>query len=125
MTPTPYTKLRPLAGSNHFRELAHLANHEKLRLETHDRVGNRIDHVAYHPAYHEVMGANFRTEVHSLPWMVDEPRGQTARNVLYYMWNQLENGTVSCPNGMTWAIVPLLRSDPDIGDRWAVRSFPS
>ncbi len=107
-----------IVGSARMRELARVANHERPTLRTHDGVGNRIDQVDFHPAYHEVMAATFETETHSLPWTVDEPGGQTARNVLYYLWNQAENGAVGCPNCMTWAIVPLLRSDPEIGNRW-------
>lgn len=107
-----------MTGSTRMRDIARAANAHKPTLRTHDRVGRRIDTVDFHPAYHEVMAAVFGTETHSLPWIVDEPRPQTARNVLYYLWNQVENGVVSCTNGMTWSIVALLRGDPEIGDRW-------
>lgn len=112
------TTVGEMTGSYKYRELARLANTEKPILRTHDRVGNRIDHVDFHPSYHEIAAATYSTEVHSLPWTVNEKRPQTARNVLYYMWNQVENGIVSCGNGMTWSIVPVLQSDPDIGKRW-------
>ncbi len=106
------------AGSRHFRELARLANENKPVLRTHDRIGRRIDFVEFHPAYHELMAETFRSEVHSLAWTTNEKRPQTARTILFYLWNQVENGTVGCANLMSYAIVPLLRSDPQIGDRW-------
>ncbi len=108
-----------LAGSTRYRDMARLANFEKPVLRSFDRVGNRIDHVEFHPAYHQLAAATYGTETHSLPWTNrDKTRPQTARNILYYLWNQVENGIVSCGNGMTWAIVPLLQNDPEVGERW-------
>ena len=37
------------------RELGRLANENPPVLQTHDRFGNRIDEVEFHPAWHELM----------------------------------------------------------------------
>ena len=107
-----------IAGSRHFRELARLANEHKPSLKSHDRFGRRVDFVEFHPAYHELSAATYASEVHSLAWTSRESNPHTARTILFYLWNQLENGIVGCANLMSFAIVPLLQSDPDIGDRW-------
>lgn len=105
------------AGSSRIRELARLANEHTPVLKTHNRIGQRIDFVEYHPAYHELMSAAWKNEVHSLAWTSNEKRPQVARAALSYMFNQAETG-VMCPNVMTYAIVPLLRSDPTVGNQW-------
>lgn len=105
-------------GSQRYREIARVANTVKPVLRTHDRIGQRIDFVEYHPTYHQLMAETYRSEIHSLCWTTNNNRPQTARSVLYYMWNQVEQGVVSCPNGMSYAIVPLLQSDPEVGQKW-------
>ena len=107
-----------ITGSRRMREIAHIANTEMPALRTHDGRGNRIDIVDYHPAYHQLMAETYRTGAHSVCWTTKNPRPQLGRSVLYYLWNQVENGVISCPNGMSFAIAPLLKSDPEVGDRW-------
>ena len=43
------------AGDRHTLELGRLANENPPKLKTHDRFGNRIDEVEFHPAWHELM----------------------------------------------------------------------
>lgn len=106
-----------VTGSARMRDLARLANENTPVLKTHNRIGQRIDFVEYHPAYHELMEAAWKSEVHSLAWTTNEKRPQVARAALSYMWNQTENG-IMCPSTMSYAIVPLLRSDPATGNPW-------
>jgi len=42
-------------GSAKAQQLARVANRNLPELRTHDRFGNRIDVVEFHPAYHELM----------------------------------------------------------------------
>ncbi len=52
-----------------------LANENKPVLRTHDRYGNRIDEVEFHPAWHQLMRMGVEHELHSLPWTSEEPGG--------------------------------------------------
>lgn len=49
------SRVGTLVGSARVRELARLANDHEPTLRSHDRFGQRIDEVDYHPAYHELM----------------------------------------------------------------------
>ena len=95
------------AGDEATQELARLANRNTPELKTHDRFGNRIDWVEFHPAWHELMALAFGSEVHSLAWTAGKPGAHFARGVLSYIWNQIEQG-VGCPLGMTYAAWPGL-----------------
>ncbi len=96
------TSLGALAGDEQVQELARLANEHHPQLRTHDRFGNRIDWVEFHPAWHQLMTLGFRHGVAGLAWTTREASGHFARAVLSYLWNQVENGT-GCPTGMAYA----------------------
>ncbi len=107
-----------LVGSARVQDLARLANRHGPELRTHDRFGNRIDIVEFHPAYHALMGLIYGTEAHSFAWTHDRPGAHVARGVLSYLWNQGENG-ICCPMGMTFASIPALRHDAGLLAEWA------
>ena len=111
------TSLGELAGSERMQLLAAQANRLLPELRTHDRSGNRIDEVEYHPAYHELMQLAFTNGLHSLAWTAAGPGGFVARAALNFLWNQGENGT-SCPVTMTFAGVEVLRASPEIAREW-------
>ena len=94
--------LGALAGDEAVQDAARLANKHAPELKTHDRFGNRIDWVEFHPAWHQLMTLAWRHEVHSLAWTARERRPHYARAVLSYLWNQVEHGT-GCPTGMAYA----------------------
>ena len=103
-------------GSAEVRDLARLANEHLPSLRRYDGVGNRLDVVEHHPAYHELMERSLTSGVHSLAWKEqDRPGAHVARAALSLLWNQAENG-IACPNSMSFSVVPLLRSDPGISD---------
>lgn len=104
-------------GSEHVAQLARLANRHTPELRTHDRYGNRIDQIEFHPSWHELMGLAIGDGMHSLSWTADKPNRHVARGVLSYLWNQGENG-ICCPLGMTYSAVPALRLQPEIGAVW-------
>jgi len=106
-------KTGALIGSARMVELARAANRHVPELKTHDRFGNRIDLVAYHPAWHELMGLLRGGESHSLGWTAGRPGAQVARAGLAYLWGQGEPG-VGCPATMTFASIGALRHAPDI-----------
>ncbi len=99
-----------LVGSRRVQVLASAANRHVPELRTHDRYGNRIDEVDFHPAWHELMGLIRGSEVHSLAWRERRPGAHFDRAVLSYLWNQGENG-VCCPASMTFAATAALRHD--------------
>ena len=82
-------------------------------LRTHDRLGQRIDVVDFHPAYHTLMTAGFGHGVHALAWTAGQPGAQLARAVLSYLWNQVD-GATACPTGMAYAAIPTLRDIPEL-----------
>lgn len=82
-------------------------------LRTHDRLGNRIDTVDFHPSYHELMSLGFGHGVHALSWTTDEPGAHVARAVQSYLWNQID-GATACPTGMAYAAIPTLRETPQL-----------
>ncbi len=106
-------------GSEKIQYLAHQANRYLPELKTHDRFGNRIDLVEFHPAYHELMALIYGTETHSFAWTHQDKAGaHVARGALSYLWNQGESG-ICCPMGMTFASIPALRHDQNLYDEWA------
>lgn len=98
-------------GSARVLELARQANRFTPELRTHDRYGNRIDEVSFHPAWHELMGMLRADEVHALGWTDPRPGAHVARAALSYLWAQGEAG-VGCPAAMTFASLAALRHAP-------------
>ena len=107
-----------IVGSEKVQMLARQANRHLPELRTHDRFGNRVDIVEFHPAYHELMSLIYGCETHSFAWTHDRPGAHVARAALGYLWNQGENG-ICCPMGMTFASIPALRHDRALHDEWA------
>jgi putative acyl-CoA dehydrogenase len=110
--------LGKVAGSDAGARLAADANTFKPVLHTHDRYGNRVDRVDFHPAYHELMRLGKTHQVHSLSWRNEGRAGAfVARSALHYLYCQLEAG-VACPLTMTHAVVPSLRESPEVAAQW-------
>ena len=103
--------LGQLAGDEGVQELARLANRNLPELKTHDRYGNRIDWVDFHPSWHQLMSLAWKHEVPSLAWTSTEKQPHYARAVLSYLWNQVEHG-VGCPTGMAYASYAGFKSEP-------------
>jgi putative acyl-CoA dehydrogenase len=106
-----------IVASERVAELVRLANKHTPELRTHDRFGNRIDYVEFHPAYHALMAMAFGAGVHSFAHNANRPGGHVARAVLCYLWNQAENGT-ACPTGMAYAAIPGFQRSPWLSGEW-------
>jgi len=89
-------------------------------LKTHDRYGNRIDEVEFHPAWHNLMDLSVSNALHALPWREPKPGAHVARAALFYMISQIEAGH-GCPISMTYACIPALRRQPDVAAEWEPR----
>ncbi|SFP86851.1 putative acyl-CoA dehydrogenase [Variovorax sp. OK605] len=109
------TRVGALAGNEEVQDLARLANEHSPQLRTHDRFGNRLDWVEFHPAWHQLMALGTGHEVASLAWTTAEPSGHLARAVLSYLWNQVENGT-ACPLGMAYAASAGFAQRPEFAE---------
>ncbi|WP_022961287.1 acyl-CoA dehydrogenase family protein [Halopseudomonas pelagia] len=94
-----------------------LANENKPLFKSHDRAGNRIDLVEFHPAYHQLMSAGIAHGITSAPWTKPGPGAHVARAASMYLHNQIEAGTC-CPMTMTYACVPALKLQPDLAEKW-------
>jgi putative acyl-CoA dehydrogenase len=96
------------------------ANESPPKLVTHDRYGNRVDEVEFHPAYHMLMQQASEHELHALPWNHPDENGHVARAAMYMCSGQADAGH-GCPITMTFAAVPALRHAPELYEEWVPR----
>ena len=99
-------------------EWGRLANEFPPQLRTHDRFGERIDEVEFHPAWHELMRLSVGQGLHALSWTDDREGAHVARAALFLLAGQVEAGH-GCPISMTHAAVPALRAaSPALAAEW-------
>jgi len=108
-----------LAGGDGIR-LGFEANENPPRLKTHDRFGNRVDQVEFHPSWHALLERSVAHEAHALPWRTDRPGAHAVRTALGLTGGQVEAGH-GCPITMTFAAIPALRAQPDVLAVWEPR----
>ena len=112
------TEAGALVGRADFQRDAELANTILPKHLSHDRWGNRIDDVEFHPAYHSLMRTAVTNGVHALPY--ERPPGDGARVVrdaLMWSINQVEPAH-TCPISMTTSVIPALRTNPELAAQW-------
>jgi putative acyl-CoA dehydrogenase len=114
------TEVGAFAGSARAIERGREANENPPKLRTHDRLGNRIDEVEFHPAWHELLGAAVGFALHALPWREPQPGAHVARAGMFIAFSQCEAG-VGCPISMTYSVIPALRKQPDLAAEWEPR----
>ena len=107
-----------MTGSADYLELGRLANKFIPELDSHDRFGNRIDLVSFHPAYHQLMKTAIEHGLHSSPWTEPRAGAHVARAARNYLHTQVEAGH-GCPITMTFAAMPTLRLQTDLLGVWA------
>jgi putative acyl-CoA dehydrogenase len=113
-----------VAGSAEIQHLARLANEFTPRLHAYDRIGERLDEVEYHPAYHRLMALSAGQ---GLTFGAFEPgTGHLARAAGFYLAAQMEAGHC-CPVTMTNAALAVLRESSglaaDLARRAMVRDY--
>jgi len=100
---------------------ASLANTQTPQLRTHDRYGQRLDEVEYHPAWHHFMGQSVANGLHSLPFERGPAEGgRVARDAYFMLISQIEAGH-GCPISMTTSVVPALRVEKSLAAEWEPR----
>ncbi|WP_370263066.1 acyl-CoA dehydrogenase family protein [Limnobacter sp.] len=100
-------------GQAEYLELGHLANRYPPELDTHDRFGNRVDLVRYHPAYHALMKTALEEGIHSQPWTHPREGAHVVRGAKAFVQSQVEAGH-GCPVTMTFASIPSFRTQPNV-----------
>ncbi len=111
------TAFGQLTGSAETIELGALANRNPPEFDTHDRFGNRVDLVRFHPSYHRLMQTAIEHGLHSSPWADPRAGAHVARAAHTYLQTQVEAGH-GCPITMTFAAIPALRHTPGLAARW-------
>ncbi|GAA4959501.1 acyl-CoA dehydrogenase family protein [Actinoplanes utahensis] len=111
-----------LVGTAGFQRDAELANVHPPVLASHDRWGNRVDEVEFHPAYHRVIGAAIEHGAHTACWSAPGPGAHVARAATFMLFAQIEPGH-ACPVSMTHAVVPSLRFTPGLAEEWLPRVY--
>ncbi|MGB6412658.1 MAG: acyl-CoA dehydrogenase family protein [Candidatus Cybelea sp.] len=111
------TALGELGGRAETIALGFDANEHPPRLLTHDRFGNRIDEVRFHPAWHALMTHALRAGLAGSAWDDPRPNAHVRRAAKFFLWSQVESGH-GCPVSMTYAAVPVVRGIQGRGDAW-------
>ena len=109
-----------LAGSERVLALGAMANENPPKLRTHDRYGNRVDTVDFHPSWHELMAMAVGHELHCSPWKDPRPGAHVARGAAFMCMSQAEAG-IGCPISMTYSVIPALRTQPELAAEWEPR----
>ena len=110
------SRLGRRAGSAEILEWGVAANRYAPTLERFDAYGRRIDEVEFHPAYHELMALGLESGVAAAAW--DGRRGgHVLHAAISFILGQVDAGTI-CPMTMTYAAVPVLRTEPAVADAW-------
>jgi putative acyl-CoA dehydrogenase len=100
------------------------ANENVPVLHTHDRFGNRIDEVEFHPAWHNLMHLSVQLGIHSLPWREKKDGAHVARAAFFMLSAENEMGHL-CPISMTYSIIPALRKQPNLAMKWESKILSS
>lgn len=111
------TAIGELSGKEEVIQWGFDANENPPLLHTHDRYGNRIDEVQFHPTWHALMRTAVEHGLHASPWLNAQPGAHVARAAAFYIFSQVESGH-GCPISMTYASIPALRTQPEIAALW-------
>ncbi|MEJ8859277.1 isovaleryl-CoA dehydrogenase [Variovorax robiniae] len=97
------------------------ANKYKPELDAFDARGRRIDSVAFHPSWHQLMALYRGEGLISLPFRDEQQRGRWATWAAgFYLNGQVEAG-VLCPATMTQAAIPVIRKEPALWEKYAAK----
>ncbi len=96
------------------------ANHYAPEPCIFDPAGNRVNQVDFHDSWHRLMAKSMAERLHSLPWVEPRRGAFVARAAKGYLMTQIEQGH-GCPITMTFAVVPALRREPSVAERWVPR----
>ncbi|RUO73790.1 isovaleryl-CoA dehydrogenase [Pseudidiomarina sediminum] len=104
--------------------LGFAANANKPQLVTHDRFGQRVDQIDFHPSYHQLMDIAITEGLHASPWAEPKAGAHVARAAKYYLHTQVE-AAHGCPITMTFAAIPALQHQPELFAQFAPKIMAS
>jgi putative acyl-CoA dehydrogenase len=107
-------------GGEPLREWGPRADRNPPVLRTHDRYGNRVDQIEFHPAWTALLHLGIGSGIPSLPWREPRAGAHVTRGALLYLLSQADAG-VGCPLSMTYASIPALRDAQALADEWTPR----
>ncbi len=93
------------------------ANRSSPELKTHDRFGNRLDEVEFHPAWHSLMKLSCEFGLQGRPWAEPRVGAHVARAAGSLLAGQNEFGHL-CPISMTYSAFPPLQRDVKLLAEW-------
>ncbi|MDP9601142.1 UNVERIFIED_ORG: putative acyl-CoA dehydrogenase [Variovorax paradoxus] len=114
---TQLHELGATLGSTGMQAHARLANIHTPELHTHDRFGQRIDEVEFHPSYHALMTAAVGAGLHGTPWTGTSASPHVLRAAGFMLFTELEP-SILCPISMTYAVTPALRGNAAVHADW-------
>lgn len=92
------------------------ANENPPILKSFDRYGHRLDEVEFHPAYHNLMALGLDAGISGSAWAAEEA-GHVLHGAMMILMNEADPG-VTCPMSMTYACVPPLMANHEVGAPW-------
>ncbi|MDV7999899.1 acyl-CoA dehydrogenase family protein [Rhodococcus sp. IEGM 1408] len=104
-------------GTEQYQHHAELANTLTPVHRAHDRWGNRVDEIEFHPSYHRIMEYSVSRGLHTSAWADPGPGANVERAAGFMLVSQIEAGH-GCPLSMTHAVVPSLRLSPELAAEW-------
>jgi putative acyl-CoA dehydrogenase len=106
-------ELGRLAGTAEAQRWGAEANAYPPVLRTHDRYGNRLDEVDFHPSWHRLIAEAVARGLAGAPWAAAAGTRHVSRAAGFLVWSQVESGH-GCPVSMTYSVVPALRAQPEL-----------
>ncbi|MBO0839917.1 MAG: acyl-CoA dehydrogenase family protein [Sciscionella sp.] len=110
-------RLGRTAGGVEAQAWAEQVNRHPPELRTHDRYGNRIDEVEFHPSWHNLMRVAIAEGCAASAWAESRPGAHVARIASALVWGHTEAGH-GCPVSMTYAAIPALRQQPELARQY-------
>jgi putative acyl-CoA dehydrogenase len=114
----PLHALGAVVGSGEMQTHARLANVHTPQLKTHNRFGQRVDLVEFHPSYHVLMTEAVGAGLHGAAWGEGSPSPHLLRAAGFMLFTELES-SILCPISMSYAVAPALKDNPAIYQDWA------
>ncbi|MDP3351744.1 MAG: isovaleryl-CoA dehydrogenase [Hydrogenophaga sp.] len=116
----PLHALGAVVGSGEMQAHARLANVHTPQLKTHNRFGQRVDQVEFHPSYHALMSAAVEAGLHGTAFSAKQQatgHAHQLRAAGFMLFTELEP-SILCPISMSYAVAPALKDNPAIYRDW-------